>query len=96
MKLLLLTYRGSTPERISALLEAHGSAGYTELLHARGLGATGKVAGTRAWPGDTAVFFSIVPNEHVEALRSAVRAYRASGPPGERLHIATLPLDDFE
>lgn len=96
MKLLLLTYRGSTPERISALLEAHGSTGYTELLHARGLGSTGKVDGTRAWPGDAVVFFSVVPNENVEALRAVLRAYRAGEAPGERLHVATLPLEDFE
>jgi hypothetical protein len=96
MKLLLLTYRGSTPEKIAALLETHGSTGYTELLHARGLGATGKVEGSRAWPGDATVFFSVVPNEQLAAMRAAVRAYRASEAPGERLHVAQLPLEDFE
>ena len=96
MKLLLLTYSGSTPERISALLEAHGATGYTQLAHAHGRGDSGRVEGSRAWPGDASVFFSVVPNERVEELRRAVRTYRAAVSHGERLHVATLPLEDFE
>ena len=96
MKLMLLIYSGSTPERISALLEASGANGYTELAHARGAGGTGRVQGTRAWPGEATMFVSIVPNERAEALRSAVRSYRAAAVDGERLHVATMPLDEFE
>lgn len=96
MKLLLLIYNGSTPDRVSALLEAHGAAGYTRLTHAHGVGTTGRAEGTRAWPGDASVFFTVVPDERAVALRVAVRGYRASSPTGERLHVATMPLEDFE
>ncbi len=96
MKLLLLIYSGSTPEKISALLDRDGASGHTQLAHARGSGTTGRVEGTRAWPGESTVFFSVVPNERVDTLRSAVRAYRATAGDSERLHIATLPLEDFE
>lgn len=96
MKLLLLTYSGSTPDRISALLEIHGATGHTQLAHAHGRGGSGRVEGSRAWPGDTTVFFSVIPNESVEGVRRALRAYRTAASDGERLHVATLPLEDFE
>jgi hypothetical protein len=96
MKLLLLIYNGSTPDRISALLERHGASGYTALTHARGVGTTGRAEGTRAWPGDASVFFTVVPNEQARALRAAVGAYRDGAVAGERLHVATMPLEDFD
>ena len=96
MKLLLLIYNGSTPDRISALLETHGARGYTELAHAHGVGTTGRAEGSRAWPGDSSVFFTMVPDDRAAELRSAVRAYRARADAGERLHVATMPLEHFE
>jgi hypothetical protein len=96
MKLLLLIYNGPTPDRVSALLEMHGASGYTQVTHAHGVGSTGRAEGTRAWPGDTTVFFTVVPDERAAALRSAVRAFHDHTDGGERLHVATMPLEDFE
>lgn len=96
MKLLLLIYNGSTPDRVSALHETHGASGYTQLTHAHGVGTTGRTEGTRAWPGDATVFFTVAPDERAVALRAAVRGYRTTSRTGERLHVATMPLEDFE
>jgi hypothetical protein len=95
MKLLLILYSGPTPSPIEALLEAHDGIGYTELANAHGAGVTGRVAGTRAWPGTASVLLTAVPDERVAAIEEALRAYRDAAPPGERLHVATLPVERF-
>ena len=94
MKLLLMIYSGTSPDRISALLDDHDAGGYTELREARGVGQTGRVLGTRAWPGEASVFMSLVPEERAAALRETLRAWRDRAPDGEHLHVMTLPVDD--
>lgn len=95
MKLLLLIYSGPTPQRIAALLELHDAPGYTEFTNARGAGSTGRIEGSRAWPGTATVFFTVVPDERVSALRAAILAYRARGVEGEHLHVAVMPTEDY-
>ena len=95
MKLLLIMYRGPSPSPIEALLEAHEGIGYTELAHAHGAGSTGRAEGTRAWPGTASVLLTAVPDERVADLESALRRYRDAAPAGERLHVATLPVERF-
>ena len=72
-----------------------GVHGYTELRGAHGAGRTGKHAGTRAWPGETAVFFSMVEDEHVKGLLDALRAQGTQSLPGESIHVAELPVEYF-
>lgn len=95
MKLLLLIYSGPTPQRIAALLEAHDAPGYTEFVNARGAGTTGRIEGTRAWPGTATVIFSVVPDGRVAELRTALMDYRATAVEGEHLHVATMPMEDY-
>jgi hypothetical protein len=95
VKLLLLIYSGPTPQRISALLEAHDAPGYTEFENGRGAGPSGRLAGTRAWPGTATVFLSVVPEGRVGELRSALLDYRAGAAEGEHLHVATVPMEDY-
>ena len=95
MKLLLLIYSGPSPHRLSALLEAHDAPGYTQFVNARGAGPSGRIEGTRAWPGTATVLMSVVPDERVAELRDALHAYRHSAVEGEHLHVATLPMDDY-
>ncbi len=95
MKLLLLMYSGPTPQRISALLEVHQAPGYTEFENGRGSGPSGRLAGTRAWPGSATVFLSVVPDDRVAPLRTALAAYREQAAEGEHLHVATVPMEDY-
>ncbi len=95
MKLLLLIYSGPAPQQVAALLEAHDAPGYTEFVNARGAGTTGKIEGTRAWPGTATVFMSVVPASRVAELRAALLDFKAKGAEGEHLHVATLPMDDY-
>jgi hypothetical protein len=88
-------YSGPTPQRISALLEAHEAPGYTAFENGRGAGPSGRLAGTRAWPGSATVFLSVVPAERVAPLRAALVEYRGQAVEGEHLHVATVPMEDY-
>lgn len=95
MKLLLITHSGSDSRLVPSLLDEHQAGGYTEFARALGAGRTGRFEGTRAWPGNARVYFSIVPSERVEPLLSAVRDAAGALPVGERLHVAVLPTETF-
>jgi hypothetical protein len=93
MKMLVLTYSGSDPSLVSALLDEAGVPGHTCLEGGRGHGLTGPRAGTRAWPGQVTVCFSVVDDALAEVTAGCCRT--AQIPPGERLHVAVLPVDSF-
>ena len=95
MKMLMLVYSGPTPQRISSLLDRHHAGGYTEFRNAHGTGSTGKREGSRAWPGESTLWVSIVPEAQSEALVGTLRAESAQLPTGERLHVAVLPTETF-
>ena len=95
MKMLMLVYSGAAPSRVSSLLDAHHSGGWTEFAGVHGAGATGRRDGSRAWPGDSTLFVSVVPAETASVLVDAVRAEAGRLPSGERLHVAVLPTDSF-
>jgi hypothetical protein len=94
MKMLMLVYSGAQPHRITSVLDAH-RAGYTEFGGVHGAGATGRREGTRAWPGESTMFVSVVPAQESDALLPELRAVAAALPAGERLHVAVLPTETF-
>lgn len=94
MKMLMLVYSGANPRRISSLLDAHAS-GYTEFGNGHGTGSTGRHDGSRAWPGESTLFISVVPSPAAESLADALRDASARLPAGERLHVAVLPTERF-
>jgi hypothetical protein len=93
VKMLVLTYSGADSGRASALLDEAGVPGHTCLEAGRGHGLTGPRVGTRAWPGEVTVCFSVVDDALAEVVTTCCRA--AQFPPGERLHLAVLPVDSF-
>ena len=95
MKLLMIVYSGSQPQGVTALLEAHGVHGWTELPRALGAGASGRREQTRAWPGDAVVLLTIVDAARVDELTTTLAQARDRLPQGERLHAAVLPVEHF-
>lgn len=95
MKMLVLIYSGTNPQRISSLLDRHHAGGYTEFDGAHGSGATGRREGSRAWPGDSTLFVSVIPSEHAPSLLDSLRAETHHLDAGERLHVAVLPTESF-
>ena len=95
MKMLMLVYSGATPSRVASLLDAHHAGGWTEFSGVHGAGATGRREGSRAWPGDSTLFVSVVPADTAAELRDVLRDEAARLPAGERLHVAVLPTETF-
>ena len=95
MKMLIVVYSGSSPHRISSLLDDHHAGGYTEFRNAHGAGATGKREGSRAWPGESTLFFSVVPADRSADLVEDLREEGSRLPAGERMHVAVLPTETF-
>lgn len=95
MKMLMLVYSGSSPQRISSLLDSHHAGGYTEFHNGHGAGSTGRREGSRVWPGKSTLFVSVVPAGQSAELADALREETRRLPPGERLHVAVLPTETF-
>jgi hypothetical protein len=95
MKMLIVVYSGPSPHRISSLLDNHHAGGYTEFRNVHGAGSTGRREGSRAWPGESTLFFSVVPSEHMAELVATLRKEIPHLPAGERLHVAVLPTETF-
>ena len=95
MKLLMIVYSGPSPDRITGFFETHQVQGWTELDHAHGAGASGRREGTRAWPGESSLFFTVVEQPRCEELKASLRAEQDRLEGGERLHVVTLPVEDF-
>ena len=95
MKMMIVVYSGSNPRRISSLLDSHHAGGYTEFRNAHGLGSTGRRDGSRAWPGESTLFLSVVPAETSAELVDVLRNEGSHMPAGERVHVAVLPTETF-
>ena len=93
--MLMLIYSGSDPQRISSLLDEEHVGGYTEFAGARGSGETGRRDGSRAWPGESTLYLSVVPDEASSEIVERLRSGGMRLPPGERLHVAVLPAETF-
>lgn len=98
MKMLMIVYSGANPERVGILLDHNRVSGYTEFRNAHGVGDTGRREGSRAWPGDSTLFVTVLPEPQAAGLVEALRNLRdemSGGSTGERLHTAVLPADSF-
>lgn len=93
MRMLLVIYAGDTPSRVTEVLDRFQVEGYTELPGARGSGQTGPRLGTRAWPGGSTVFFTMVPRAEATPVVEAFAEEARRLPDGERLHVAVLPVE---
>lgn len=95
MRMFLLMYGGPNDGRVPALLERHGISHYTAFTGGHGAGSTGRREGTRAWPGETTMIVSMVPDERADSLARELREEAAELPVGERLHVAVVPTESF-
>lgn len=95
MRMLVIMYGGPRAHLVPALLNQNQVQGWTRLAEAHGAGAGGRREGSRAWPGESQVFFTVVEDEMVERLTTSLRARAAEAEPGERIHVATLPVERF-
>lgn len=88
-------YSGADSQWVPELLEHNGAQGYTELPRAHGAGSTGRREGTRAWPGNASIYFSVVPEDRAQELTALLRRRAKELPEAERLHVAVMPTEAF-
>ncbi|NNG16317.1 MAG: hypothetical protein HKM89_07545 [Gemmatimonadales bacterium] len=94
-RLFFITYSGTHPSLVTDVLKEKHVTGYTCVQEACGEGVSGPRQGSRAFPGQTALFFSVVPADRYEDLVRALKAQARSMPDGERLHVSTLGVEEF-
>jgi hypothetical protein len=95
MKMFWIIYAGPRAARVTEALLTHGAAGYTEFPSAHGAGTHGRIAGTRAWPGEETVITSVVDAGRAAAVADGLTALQDALVAGERLHFAVLPVEQF-
>lgn len=95
MKMLMLIYSGDAPQQVSSLLDGAHAGGYSEFRNVHGSGSTGRRAGSRAWPGESTLFVSVLPDERAGELIESLRGATGRLPPGDSLHVAVLPTETF-
>ena len=78
MKMLMIIVDEAKKEELEVFLNHSGVEGYTELSQAAGMGATGPRLGSRAFPDTSAVVFTMVSQEALEALVAGVEAFCAT------------------
>lgn len=58
-------------------------------------GATGRLEGTRAWPGHATLWLTITPDDQARIPVAALRDYKAHLEPGEQLHASVMAVEEF-
>jgi len=95
MKLLLIVHSGDDRELVPTLLDHHQVHGWTQMAGVHGAGASGRREGTRAWPGDSALYFTTVEAAKADELADALAAAARDLPAGDRLHAMVMPVEHF-
>jgi hypothetical protein len=80
---------------VAAVLDAHRVHGNTEKDRVHGRGESGRVEGTLAWTGESTELFTVEPDEQLDGQTRALRGLGAETTPGERLHVAVVPVEHF-
>lgn len=95
MKTLFIIHAGPDEHRVPEMLERRGAKGYTQIGHGIGAGTSGRLEGTRAWPGHATLWLTVVPDDEAEVLVQALRDMKAGLESGEHLHASVISTETF-
>ena len=68
MKLLMIMVDADRREDVEGLLDRYEVSGYSEVPNVLGKGESGRKLGSRAFPGSSTLYFTVVPRDTYEAL----------------------------
>ena len=95
MKLVMILVDADRATDVERLLEERGLPGYTEIPRVLGKGPeSGRKLGTRAFPGSTSLYFTVISPAHVAGLAEELRRLRAARGPAEGLRAFTLDTEE--
>jgi Nitrogen regulatory protein P-II len=95
MKLVMILVDADRAPDVERVLEARGLPGYTEIPQVLGKGHTGRKLGTRAFPGATTLYFTVIPATDVDGLAGELRHLREARGPAEGLRAFTLDTEEL-
>ena len=95
MKLVMMLVDADRAPDLERVLEQRGLPGYTEIPQVLGKGQTGRKLGTRAFPGATTLYFTVIPAAQVGGLSEALRQLRDARGPAEGLRAFTLDTEEL-
>ena len=80
---------------VEQVLETRDLPGYTEFPNVLGKGQTGRKFGTRAFPGSTSLYFTVLPRVDAPALLDALRDLRARRGATEGLKVYAFTTEEL-
>jgi uncharacterized protein YaaQ len=96
MKMLMIIVDEKFRDSVEVVLEENDARGFTEIPTVLGEGTRGKKLGSRLHPGASSIVFSIVADEKVETLKTALLgACKVQQGCAEPIHLAVLPVEQF-
>ena len=93
MRLLFILVDSNHRDDVEAILDAQNVPGYSELPTVLGKGATGKKMGSRAFPGSSTLYFTILNPGMCEGLCGELKALRDKAGPEEGLRVFSLDAE---
>jgi len=95
MTLLLIFVNAPHAEAVEALLDRRDVAGYSLIDPVLGRGSTGAKLGTRAFPGSSTLFFTVLVPEHAAALVEEIRRLDAERGADAGLKVYALKASEL-
>jgi hypothetical protein len=90
MKLVMMVVDENYQDDVERILETHEVTGYTELPQVLGKGVSGRRLGSRAYPGSSTLYFTVVGAEASKALYADLVDLDAESGPDEGLTVFSL------
>ena len=95
MKLVMILVDADRAPDVEGILEHRGLPGYTEIPQVLGKGHTGRKLGTRAFPGATALYFTVISPAQIAGLAEELRRLGEARGSAEGLRAFTLDTEEL-
>ncbi|MCP4899042.1 MAG: hypothetical protein GY906_18890 [bacterium] len=92
MKILMIIVESECREELEVLLDRHNVDGYTEIPGAHGVGTSGIRMGSGAFPKTSSVFFTIIDEDQLAAIKADITNYCEAC--GKKMRMAVWGIEE--
>ena len=93
MKMVMIICPESRREDVRNVLRQQGADGFSEVAGVKGEGKTGKHLGTHAWPLESAMLLSVVPDDKARTIMEAMKECSSKLFPEEGMRAFLMPVE---